>query len=58
MNTHLVYGNTKSAKGSYKWATHEGGIASKCIACGQCESVCPQHIVITEELKRAAEVFE
>ena len=28
-----------------------------CIACGQCEAACPQHIGIIEELKKAAEMF-
>ncbi|WP_425350765.1 4Fe-4S binding protein [Clostridium muellerianum] len=32
--------------------------AAACIVCGQCESVCPQHIKIIDELKKAAEVFE
>lgn len=46
------------AKGSYGFATRDGGKASECIACGQCESVCPQHIEIIDELKKAAELFE
>ena len=29
-----------------------------CIACGQCESVCPQHLPITSLLEKAAEMFE
>ena len=32
--------------------------ASECIECNQCESVCPQHIQIVSELKKAAERFE
>ncbi len=58
MNTNLIYNNLAGARGSYGWATNNGGKASACIACGQCESVCPQHISIIEELKRAVEVLE
>ncbi len=34
------------------------GKASDCIACGHCESVCPQHLNIIELLKQVSEVFD
>ncbi len=58
MNTYLTFENLPSARGNYAWATHEGGKASLCVACGQCESVCPQHIHIIDELRRVAETLE
>lgn len=58
MNTYLVYNNLKGAKGSYGWATNDGANASACVACGQCESVCPQQIKIIDQLKRCAETLE
>jgi len=53
-----VYGSLEGAKNSYGFATRNGGKASDCIGCGQCESVCPQHIDIIEQLKKAAATLE
>ena len=58
LNVLLMYQNKPAAKGNYGWETRGGRVASKCIGCGQCESACPQHINIIEQLKRAAEEFE
>ena len=58
MNHYLMYQNLAGASGNYDFATRNGGKASACIACGQCEAVCPQHISIIEELKRSAQTFE
>ena len=53
MNYHLIFGNLESARSNYKWATHKRSSAADCAECGQCEAVCPQHIGIMSELKRA-----
>jgi len=42
----------------YTRQTQERGKASDCIACGSCESHCPQHIAIIEELVKVKEMFE
>ena len=42
----------------YMRLTENFGKASECIACGQCEGVCPQHLPIIEHLKTVAAQFE
>lgn len=39
---------------NYQNLTQKFGSASACIACGQCEAVCPQHLPIIEKLKDVA----
>jgi predicted aldo/keto reductase-like oxidoreductase len=58
MNNNLVCGTVEGAKGNYAWALENGSSAKNCIECGQCETVCPQHIGIIDELKRTAAVLE
>ena len=53
-----VYGNKEFTKKQYDETTAGKGKASDCIQCGQCESVCPQHINIIETLKEASEAFD
>ena len=58
MNQLLVFGNLEKARSSYGFASRKGGKACDCIACGQCEAACPQHIDVIEQLKACAEAFD
>jgi predicted aldo/keto reductase-like oxidoreductase len=58
MNDYFIYHDQEKAKGSYSWETYSRTKISECIACGQCESVCPQSIKIIEELGKAAKLLE
>ena len=42
----------------YERLTKDFGRAGDCIGCGQCESICPQHIHIIEELKKVSKFFD
>ena len=60
MNHYLQYNDLPGAKGKYSWNTagHGWNTATACISCGACEQVCPQHISIRAELKKAAAILE
>ncbi|MGB9679781.1 MAG: aldo/keto reductase [Thermoanaerobacteraceae bacterium] len=51
-----MYGTFESNKNDY--LNLGDGKATSCIECGECESVCPQHLTIIDYLKDVAEYFE
>lgn len=57
-NMQAQFGDMNFPKMHYQRATTGRGRASACIACGQCESHCPQHIEIIKELQKVADTFE
>lgn len=57
LNQAKVYGLGAKARGMYEKALEGAGNPEDCISCGQCSSVCPQHIDIPEVMKEAAEKF-
>ena len=55
LNTMTLYGDVFRPKNFYNGLIGQGhGRAADCIACGQCEGVCPQHLPIIDLLKEAA----
>jgi len=58
MNKQLANGQRKEAELAYAAAVEGKGKASDCIVCRKCETTCPQHLLITDHLKKAAELFE
>ncbi|MCR5543051.1 MAG: aldo/keto reductase [Eubacterium sp.] len=58
INTLRRYPDDWRAKNFYSGVKSRGGKAGDCIACGQCEGVCPQHLPIIELLKEASEILD
>ena len=58
INTMKLYGDEFRPKAFYRGVTENGGKAADCIGCGQCESVCPQHLPIIELMKEASEKLD
>ena len=55
VNTMKLYHEDFRPKAFYKGLVGQGhGRAADCVACGQCEGVCPQHLPIIELLKDAS----
>lgn len=55
LNTVRLYGDEWRASLFYRALIERSGKAKDCIGCGQCESVCPQHLPIIELLAEASE---
>ncbi len=52
-NDYYVFGNQSACKTVYKKYMDRGVDASKCVDCGHCEELCPQHLPIRKNLKEA-----
>lgn len=58
LNTARLYPKDRRPILFYRNLVLDSGKASSCIACGQCEGVCPQHLPIIQLLQEAAEKLE
>ena len=56
MNYLTLYGSKDQALHQEEWLVGKHGrkSANKCVKCGKCEEVCPQHIKIRDELEKVA----
>ena len=57
-NEQIEYGRIEEGIKKYSEIIKQNAKACECIGCGQCESACPQHIEIIDELKKCSEVFD
>ena len=58
VNTIRLYNEEFRPKAFYNGLVEHSGRASACIACGQCEGVCPQHLPIIELMKESAALLD
>ncbi len=58
MNIFETYHDLHSAEHHYEMKTKQSGKAGDCVACGQCEKACPQHLKIITYLQQAKSIFE
>ena len=58
INTLRRYPDDWRSKNFYSGLIQRNVKASDCIACGQCERVCPQHLPIIDLMKEAAGILD
>ncbi len=58
INTIRRYPDDWRSKNFYGGLLDRHGRAADCVACGQCEKVCPQHLPISSLMKEAAEILD
>lgn len=58
INTMRLYNDDFRPRNFYRGVTERGGKAGDCVACGQCEAVCPQHLPIIKLLEEASEILD
>ena len=58
VNTIRLYGDGFRPRAFYRGLTATHGQAGDCIACGQCEGGCPQHLPVIELMRDASELLD
>ena len=58
VNSVRQYNDAFREKNLYGYKTRNTGKAKDCVACGQCESVCPQHLEIIDLLADASRILD
>jgi hypothetical protein len=58
LNALRLYGESDRPHTFYGHLTEKHGRAGDCLACGQCESVCPQHLPIISLLEEASQKLD
>lgn len=58
MNSIRQYNDAPQEIAHYRYQTRNSGRAKDCIACGQCESVCPQHLEIVSLLADGSRILD
>ncbi len=57
-NNIYVFGSIDQSKASYNKYKENNEDATKCVECGACEEICPQHLKIIKLLKEAEEALK
>lgn len=57
LNNCRLFPGSQAAENHWRKNTQQGATPARCIACGQCESACPQHLPIIALLKELAKAF-
>ena len=57
-NRQTVWNQAAQGAADYRALAEKGNVADACIACGQCESACPQGIKVIDRLAECAEQFK
>ena len=57
-NLQLIWEQMENGRRRYARAVENAGKASDCVACGQCENACPQHLGVIRYLEDCAVQFE
>ena len=54
-NKQILWGQLEQGNGDYAALAEKGSVAGDCIACGQCESACPQQIDVSRSARSTSE---